>query len=331
MERYFQREFNKLKKMLKTTKQDKKKKGETENDPENEGENEEQASEDQLESDGIDFEEKVTFAENVRKLNDTDLGLFVKMIKEKCSAAIHDLDAEKLQIKLDDIDKDTFYAAKKLVEDNFYDSVLFHRVIERFMIQAGDPDSKGAPADVSLGSGGLSYTVPAEFHPNLFHKRGALGAARDGNPARASSSTQFYIVQGRVYTDSLLIAQEKRINGWLAMNRVVNDSANLELIETRNRLWEEDKEDSAQLITDELNRLRDLDLETAELYVIPEPHREIYKSVGGAAHLDQNYTVYGEVIEGMDIVDQIAAVATNDANRPVEDVRIITTKLVERK
>ena len=219
----------------------------------------------------------------------------------------------------------------KLVEDNFYDSVLFHRVIERFMIQAGDPDSKGAPADVSLGSGGLSYTVPAEFHPNLFHKRGALGAARDGNPARASSSTQFYIVQGRVYTDSLLIAQEKRINGWLAMNRVVNDSANLELIETRNRLWEEDKEDSAQLITDELNRLRDLDLETAELYVIPEPHREIYKSVGGAAHLDQNYTVYGEVIEGMDIVDQIAAVATNDANRPVEDVRIITTKLVERK
>ena len=118
MERYFQREFNKLKKMLKTTKQDKKKKGETENDPENEGENEEQASEDQLESDGIDFEEKVTFAENVRKLNDTDLGLFVKMIKEKCSAAIHDLDAEKLQIKLDDIDKDTFYAAKKLVEDN---------------------------------------------------------------------------------------------------------------------------------------------------------------------------------------------------------------------
>lgn len=98
----------------------------------------------------------------------------------------------------------------KLVKEHFYDGILFHRVIPQFMIQGGDPKSKGAEADAPLGSGDVGYKVPAEFHPGLFHRRGALAAARDNNPEKASSGCQFYIVQGKVYTDSLLAPQLKR-------------------------------------------------------------------------------------------------------------------------
>lgn len=218
----------------------------------------------------------------------------------------------------------------KLVNTGFYDSILFHRVIENFMIQAGDPDSRKSMVSDTLGDSDLPYTVPAEFSTNIFHKRGALGAARDGNPARASSSTQFYIVQGRIYTDSLLIVQEERINKWLAMNRVVNDSANQKLIERRKELYENDMADSARLITEQLDVLAEIDLKNNERYVIPEAHREVYRTVGGAAHLDQNYTVFGEVVKGMDVVDKIAATNTNDLDRPLEDIKIISARLIKR-
>ena len=220
----------------------------------------------------------------------------------------------------------------KLVSEQFYDSILFHRVIEKFMIQSGDPDSKRAEEGESLGSAELPYTIPAEFHPELFHKRGALGAARDGNPARASSSTQFYIVQGRVYNDSLLNAQQGRVNNWLAMNRVVNHPENEQLLARRDQLREENPEsDSIQLISDQLSELAKKNLEKNELYEYPQTHQETYKTVGGAAHLDQNYTVFGEVISGMEVVDKIAATVTNDADRPVEDIRILSTKIVSKK
>lgn len=220
----------------------------------------------------------------------------------------------------------------KLVSEQLYDSMLFHRVIENFMIQSGDPDSKVAEQEESLGSTDLPYRIPAEFHPGLFHKRGALGAARNNNPARASSSTQFYLVQGRAYSDSLLNVQQGRINNWLSMNRVVNDPVNARLIERRDQLREENPEsDSIRLISDQLDELAQGDLESSEPYVYPETHQEAYKTVGGAAHLDQNYTVFGEVIAGMDVVDKIAAAATDDADRPVEDIRIISAKLIKEK
>ncbi len=220
----------------------------------------------------------------------------------------------------------------KLIEDQFYDSILFHRVIENFMIQAGDPESRQSIASDTLGASDLPYTIPAEFHPDLFHKRGALGAARDNNPARASSSTQFYIVQGRVYTDSLLEAQLGRINNWLAMNRVVNDPANKGLIDRRDQLRDLDsKSDSIQLISEHLSNLAKADLEKGEAYQYPAAHREAYKNIGGAAHLDQNYTVFGEVIQGMDVVDKIASTPTNDLDRPESDVRIISAKVIDRK
>lgn len=223
----------------------------------------------------------------------------------------------------------------KLVEDQFYDSILFHRVIENFMVQAGDPESKNSTTEKNLGDTDLPYTVPAELKPTLFHKKGALGAARDGNPARASSSTQFYIVQGRVYTsDSLIKVQEKRINGWLAMNRVVNDSSNKNLVDRRTEIYEGYQDsDSAELkiISEQLDSLAKADEEQNEHYVIPEDHRAVYRSMGGTPHLDQNYTVFGEVVQGMDVIDKIAAAETNDSNRPILDIKIITTKLIERK
>jgi cyclophilin family peptidyl-prolyl cis-trans isomerase len=174
----------------------------------------------------------------------------------------------------------------KLVKTGFYDSVLFHRVIQNFMIQGGDPDTKHAIAGQPLGEGGPGYKIPAEFRPSLFHKKGVIAAAREGddvNPEKASSGSQFYIVQGKKFTD-----------------------AGLDSVETF--------------------RLKGLK--------IPPGQREVYKTIGGTPHLDQNYTVFGEVVKGMEVVDKIAAVKTSreaDRDRPLEDVRIIRTKLVKRK
>ena len=174
----------------------------------------------------------------------------------------------------------------KLVKQSFYDSVLFHRVINNFMIQAGDPDSKNAPAGKPLGNGGPNYTVPAEFRTTLFHKKGAISAARQGdnvNPGKASSGSQFYIVQGKKFSDAGL------------------DS--LEIFRLKGKK-------------------------------IPADQREAYKTLGGTPHLDEGYTVFGEVIIGMEVIDKIATVATSrkaDRDRPMENVMIIKAKLVKRK
>lgn len=172
----------------------------------------------------------------------------------------------------------------RLVNQHFYDSTLFHRVINKFMIQAGDPDSKRAKPDQQLGEGDLNYTMPAEFRASLFHKKGVIAAARTGddvNPMKASSACQFYLVQGKVFTD-----------------------AGLDSVENF--------------------RLR---------RKLPAAHREVYKTLGGTPHLDQNYTVFGEVISGLAVVDSIAAVQTNKmgGDRPVTDVKIIKARLVKRK
>jgi cyclophilin family peptidyl-prolyl cis-trans isomerase len=174
----------------------------------------------------------------------------------------------------------------KLVKAHYYDSILFHRVIKNFMIQSGDPNSKTAVAGQPLGNGGPGYMVPAEFRPSLFHKKGVLAAARTGddvNPEKQSSASQFYIVQGRRFTDREL--------------------------------------DSVEVV-----RLKG--------YKLPLEHREIYKSIGGTPQLDQNYTVFGEVVKGLDVVDTIAGTATSkevDKDRPLQDIRIIKARLVKRR
>lgn len=166
----------------------------------------------------------------------------------------------------------------KLVKDDFYNGLLFHRVIEDFMIQGGDPSSKNAPKGVRLGEGSLNYTVPAEFRDSLFHKKGALAAARDDNPEKESSASQFYIVQGRKFTD------------------------------------------------EELDRMEGMRLKGRK---IPANQREVYKTIGGVPHLDQNYTVFGEVVEGIDVIDKIAELPTDDFDRPMVDQKM-EIKLLKR-
>lgn len=214
----------------------------------------------------------------------------------------------------------------KLAAEGAFDSLLFHRVIAHFMIQGGDPDSKFAKAGDTLGNGDLPYMVDAEFRPNLFHKKGVLAAARDGNLKRASSAMQFYIVQGKVFNDSLLQKAEDRINENLAVNAARNLPENKSLSDELVKAMDEGNMELYFTINDSL---KNMEKNNFEHYSIPEYQREIYKTLGGTPHLDQNYTVFGEVISGLDIVDMIAAVSTNEMDRPVEDIRILRVRVLE--
>jgi peptidyl-prolyl cis-trans isomerase B (cyclophilin B) len=203
-----------------------------------------------------------------------DLSMDVELVTDKGTIVIRLSDSTPLH-------RNNFL---KLVKQGYYDSVLFHRVIRNFMIQSGDPDSRHAGPGAVLGEGGPGYTVPAEFRSSLFHQKGALAAAResdDVNPQKASSGSQFYVVQGKKFTEQGLDSMEKfRMHG----------------------------------------------------SKIPPAQREVYIRAGGAPHLDQQYSVFGQVIRGIEVVDSIAAVPTSGGpyDRPLEDVRIISARLVKR-
>ena len=216
----------------------------------------------------------------------------------------------------------------KLAREGVYDSLLFHRVIENFMIQGGDPDSKYARPGDTLGNGGLDYRVDAEFDSNIFHKKGVLAAARDGNPERASSSTQFYIVQGKVLNDSLLDRAEKRINSWLGTHYFKKDPANKALVDSLQKAVDDKNMERFRRYNDSINQLSDT-YENFEPYTIPESHRQVYRTMGGTPHLDQNYTVFGEVVQGMAVIDSIARIKTDALDRPLSDVRIRTVRELE--
>jgi len=204
-----------------------------------------------------------------------DLNKDVEMITDKGTMIIRLSDSTPLH-------RDNFL---RLVKQKYFDSVLFHRVIKNFMIQGGDPNSRHAKKDSVLGDGGPDYTIPAEFRTSLFHRKGVIAAAREGeetNPTKASSGSQFYIVQGRVFTDGALDAVEKyRLNG------------------------------------------RKLD----------PAIRTVYKTIGGTPQLDQNYTVFGQTIKGMEVIDKVATTPTStgpDRDRPLKDMRIIKARLIKR-
>lgn len=167
----------------------------------------------------------------------------------------------------------------RLVKKKVLEGTLFHRVIQNFMIQGGDPDSKKAAPDILLGNGSVGYTVPAEFRDSLFHKKGALAAARDNNPDKASSGSQFYLVQGKVFTDEQLDALQQNRPG----------------------------------------------------LVIPQWQREVYKTLGGTPHLDRNYTVFGEIVSGLDMVDHIAAQEKDGNDRPRQDISMSVSLLKRRE
>lgn len=167
----------------------------------------------------------------------------------------------------------------KLTKDKFYDDLLFHRVIDDFMIQGGDPNSRNAKPDDMLGKGDNGYKIPAEFSPKLFHQKGALAAARDNNPAKESSGCQFYIVQGRKWSKNDLNKQAAR---------------------------------AARKLTDS--------------------QRKVYEEIGGTPHLDGSYTVFGQVIDGMEVIDKIGAVEKDERDRPEKDVSMkMSVKKMKKK
>ena len=208
----------------------------------------------------------------------------------------------------------------KLVQEGYYNGTLFHRVIKDFMIQGGDPDSKGAPTGKALGMGGPDYTVEAEIKPGLIHKRGALAAARQGdevNPERRSSGSQFYIVWGQQYKEGQPGQLDKQMK-MQALNTVFNRLATerkaqiMELRRNRDRA-------GLQELQDELEALAHAEVESQKPG-LSELQRQTYTTLGGTPHLDGQYTVFGEVVEGLDIVEKIQNAATGRNDRPVEDI-----------
>jgi peptidyl-prolyl cis-trans isomerase B (cyclophilin B) len=220
----------------------------------------------------------------------------------------------------------------KMVNAHYYDSLLFHRCIQNFMIQGGDPDSKYAPSDFLLGDGGPNYTIPAEFNSSLYHKKGALAAARESdldNVNQASSASQFYIVQGRVFTDSLLRTnQAKRITKMRLFNEIINKPEYKSYLEKYKAFAKAKNTDSVKVIYDFFNQKVDKEFESAVLYKFTDEQVKTYSTIGGTPHLDLSYTVFGEVIEGLDIIDKIAAQKTDSNNRPLNEVRIIKMSII---
>jgi len=208
----------------------------------------------------------------------------------------------------------------KLIENGFYEDLLFHRVIENFMIQGGDPDSKNATGDSQPGSGGPGYTIPAEIHNHLYHRKGALAAARLGdnaNPARESSGSQFYIVHGSLFTDHQLDEMEQRIH---AMEERDFTSRHFRLLEKE--YLDRDEVPNYEAISVRIEELLNEYFSSDNLFMFSDEMREAYTTVGGAPHLDGSYTVFGQVTEGFEVIDKIASVGTNSAARPREDIKM---------
>ena len=219
----------------------------------------------------------------------------------------------------------------KLVKDGMYEGTLFHRVIKDFMIQAGDPDSKNAPKGKMLGAGDVGYTIPAEFvYPKFFHKKGALSAARQGdnvNPKKESSGCQFYIVTGKVYNDSTLLSMESQMNE-NKINVIFNTLAQKHMKEIYKMRKANDENGLYDLQEKLFAEAQEIAAKQPEFHFTPE-QIEAYTTVGGTPHLDGEYTVFGEVVEGMDVVDKIQQVKTDRSDSPEEDVKIIKATILD--
>ncbi len=217
----------------------------------------------------------------------------------------------------------------KLAKEGYYEGTLFHRVIKNFMIQGGDPNSKDAPAGMMLGTGGPGYTIPAEILPQYFHKRGTLAAARQGdevNPKRESSGSQFYITWGQVYNEGQMKQMEKQLQmqaEQMTFNTLVAEHRK-EIMEMRKN---RDQEGLMELQNDLIAQTKAL-MAGKKTGLTPE-QVEAYTTVGGTPHLDGQYTVFGEVEEGLDVVGKIQETKTLAGDRPAEDIKIVAMTVVE--
>ena len=219
----------------------------------------------------------------------------------------------------------------KLVKDGVYEGTLFHRVIKDFMIQAGDPDSKNAPKGKMLGTGDVGYTVPAEFvYPKYFHKKGALSAARQGdnvNPKKESSGCQFYIVTGRKFTEPQLLGMENKINE--QREEAIFDSLAQKHMKEIYKMRKAGDTEGLYALQDTLEAQAQTMADKEEKFHFTPEQIQAYTTVGGAPHLDGSYTVFGEVVEGMETVEKIEIAKTNRADRPLDNIRILKATVVE--
>lgn len=214
----------------------------------------------------------------------------------------------------------------KLAKEHYFDSLLFHRVMQGFMIQGGDPDSKKAQPGQHLGSGSPGYTIDAEFLPQYFHEKGALSAARvpdQQNPSKASSGSQFYIVQGIVMTEDELRTDQVKLNQ--ALGQFFQNPANRPAYDSIVAMYQANDMKGYQAI---LMKIKPRVVKETGIKVDKEisPERlKAYTTVGGAVHLDDEYTVFGKVIKGMEVIDKIAGQSVDQAHRPMEDIRMTVT------
>lgn len=225
----------------------------------------------------------------------------------------------------------------KLANKGFYDSLLFHRVIDNFMIQTGDPNTKSSSDLQSFGKGGPGYTIPPEFHPDLIHEKGMVAAARMGdnvNPKKESSGSQFYIVEGMVYTEESL--RDSRVNYnelYKCFGNLIQRSGYQEVNQKAMQLQAENRLDELKALILSYKDVCEQDYDVELDQPLTQKQIDVYTTVGGVPHLDGGYTIFGKVIQGMDVVEKIASVKTAPGDRPVEDIAMVieVEKISRRK
>lgn len=253
---------------------------------------------------------------------------FVNLSEQNEKIAIISTKFGDIKIKLYDqtpLHRDNFV---KLISEKFFDDLLFHRVIKGFMIQGGDPDSRNAKPETMLGNGGPGYNIPSEIVPGLFHKRGALAAARESdmiNPKRESSGSQFYIVQGKVFTNQELDMIEANQNQALKkqiIGKILKAPENKNMLLKLDSLQKSGNKEELNKFILSIDPIVEKEMAKQGKFVFTAEQRKIYTTIGGAPHLDGAYTVFGEVVEGMNVIDSISSIKTDKNDRPVVDVKM---------